>query len=213
MTKKVYGQRKEYIRSSFDLQDLLPDPFSMFSKWFEDALKGGIQEPNVMILATVGKNCQPSARIVLLKESDKSGFVFFTNYQSRKGKEIEENPHGTLLFPWHTIQRQVRIEGRIERLSEATSNEYFQTRPIGSQIGAWISPQSSEIPSREFLEEKVKKFNLERKNRTIPKPPFWGGYKLIPDLFEFWQGRENRLHDRFECYLEKGNWKIRRLAP
>lgn len=213
MTKIVYTYRKDYNRGSILPQDLQPDPFDMFSKWFEDAVNRGIEEPNAMVLATVGKNLRPSARIVLLRESDHLGFVFFTNYQSKKGKQITENSMGALLFPWQSIQRQIRIEGFIEKLSEKASDEYFHSRPEGSLASAWISPQSSVIPSREFLEKKVEKFKVEYKDKTIPKPPFWGGYKLIPDLFEFWQGRENRLHDRFEYYREEEDWKLRRLAP
>jgi pyridoxamine-phosphate oxidase len=213
MPKIVYTYRKDYNNGSLALEDLLPDPFDMFSKWFEDAVKNGIEEPNAMILATVGKNFRPSSRIVLLRESDHIGFIFYSNYQSKKGKQIIENPAGSLLFPWHPVQRQVRIEGFIEKLSEKESNEYFQSRPEGSLVTAWISPQSREIPSREFLEDSAEKFRLKNNGKVIPKPPFWGGYKLIPDLFEFWQGRANRLHDRFEYYREEEDWKLRRLAP
>jgi pyridoxamine 5'-phosphate oxidase len=213
MTKIVYNYRKDYNRGSILPQDLQADPFDMFSKWFNDAANSGIEEPNAMVLATVGKNLRPSVRIVLLRESDHIGFVFYTNYQSKKGRQIGENSMGSLLFPWHSIQRQVRIEGFIEKMSEKASEEYFHSRPEASLISAWISPQSSEIPSREFLKEKVRKFQLEYKDKVVPKPPFWGGYKLIPDLFEFWQGRENRLHDRFEYYREEEDWKLRRLAP
>jgi pyridoxamine 5'-phosphate oxidase len=194
-------------------QELLPDPFDQFSKWFQDAVNNGIEEPNAMILSTVGKNYRPSARIILLKESDSEGFIFYTNYQSRKGKQIEENSYGALLFPWHTVQRQIRIEGKIERLPETASDKYFQTRPEGSKVSALISPQSCEIPSREILEEQAEKFKNEFRNKTIKRPSFWGGYRLIPDLFEFWQGHENRLHDRFEYFLSGNEWKIRRLAP
>jgi pyridoxamine 5'-phosphate oxidase len=213
MPKIVYTYRKDYDKGILTLEDLLPDPFDMFSTWFEDAAKNGIEEPNAMVLATVGKNYRPSLRIVLLRESDNIGFIFFTNYQSKKGKQIEENPAGSLLFPWHSVQRQIRIEGYIEKLSEKASNEYFQSRPIESLVSAWISPQSREIHSREFLEDSAQKFKFKNEGKAITRPPFWGGYKLIPDLFEFWQGRANRLHDRFEYYREEEDWKLRRLAP
>jgi pyridoxamine 5'-phosphate oxidase len=213
MSKIIYPFRKEYSSGTLTSNDLLPDPFDMFSKWFEDASRSGIEEPNAMVLSTVGKNYRPSSRIVLLRESDKIGFIFFTNYQSKKGKQIDEISMGALLFPWHAMQRQVRIEGFLEIIPEKASSEYFESRPKESLVAAWISPQSREIPSRDYLDENVLKFKIKYKDKQIPKPPFWGGYKLIPDLFEFWQGRENRLHDRFEYYREEKDWKIRRLAP
>ena len=153
------------------------------------------------------------SRMVLLKEFTHEGFTFFTHYNSKKGRQIEQNPYGAILFPWNMLERQVRIEGKIEKVSPEKSDEYFQSRPEGSRIGAWTSPQSQEIPSREMLEDQENKFRKDFITTTIPRPPQWGGYCLVPDFFEFWQGRESRLHDRFEYYSEKESWKIRRLAP
>jgi pyridoxamine 5'-phosphate oxidase len=196
-----------------DRTDLLPDPIEQFNKWFADAEIEGIEEPNVMILSTTGVNQRPASRIVLLKDCTINGFSFFTNYGSKKGRQISENPFGSLLFPWHTIERQVRVEGKIEKLSEEISDQYFKSRPAGSRLGAWASQQSTEIPSREFLENREKEFILKFKDGIIPRPPDWGGYILRPDLFEFWQGRKSRLHDRFQYTLEKDSWKITRLSP
>jgi pyridoxamine 5'-phosphate oxidase len=194
-------------------EQLKSDPFDQFREWYDEAIASNMTDPNAMILATCGANKRPSSRIVLLKEVANDGFTFFTNYHSKKGCQIEENPLGSLLFPWHSVERQVRIEGIIVKISPAKSDEYFNNRSEGSRIGAWTSPQSQEIPSREFLEIMEEKYKNAFKADTLPRPPHWGGYKLLPDLFEFWQGRENRLHDRFEYYKKKGFWKIRRLAP
>ena len=213
MTKELYSYRKDYKRGQLNPREMLPDPFDQFSTWFQEAANDGIEEPNAMILATVGNNHRPSARIVLLKESDSKGFIFYTNYQSKKGKQIDDNSYGALLFPWHTIHRQVRIEGTIERLTEVASDKYFQTRPAGSQIGAWVSQQSKEIAIQEELDKQAEILKNKYKNKEIPRPHYWGGFRLVPDLFEFWQGRENRLHDRFEYFLSGNEWKIRRLAP
>jgi pyridoxamine 5'-phosphate oxidase len=205
--------RKDYSREIISPEEILPDPFDVFASWFENAAISGIDEPDAMVLATTGKNLRPAARIVLLKEYDNTGFIFYTNYQGRKAKQIEDNAYGALLFPWHAIQRQVRIEGMIEKLPESTSDEYFLSRPTESKIGAWISPQSQEIPSRAFLEKEIINFKENYKETDIPRPPHWGGYRLIPDLYEFWQGRSARLHDRIEYYRENDHWKYRRLAP
>jgi pyridoxamine 5'-phosphate oxidase len=213
MTKELYSYRKDYKREHINPMEMLPDPFDQFSTWFQEAASDGIEEPNAMILATVGNNHRPSARIVLLKESDGKGFIFYTNYQSKKAKQIDDNPYGALLFPWHTIHRQVRIEGNIERLTEAASDKYFQTRPAGSQIGAWVSQQSKEIAIQEELDKQAEILKNNYRNKEIPRPPYWGGFRLVPDLFEFWQGRENRLHDRFEYFLSGNEWRIRRRAP
>lgn len=210
---KLYDYRKEYTQLKLDQEDLLPDPIDQFNKWFADAEHWGIEEPNAMVLSTVGKNLRPSSRIVLLKECSGNSFSFFTNYNSKKGLQINENPYACLIFPWHTMERQVRVEGKLEKLPDSLSDEYYNNRPFGSRLGAWASEQSKEIPSREYLERKEAEFKEIFKENSIPRPPHWGGYKLIPDLFEFWQGRENRLHDRFEYVPESDKWKIRRLSP
>jgi pyridoxamine 5'-phosphate oxidase len=209
----LFHYRKEYKQLKLNREELLADPFNQFNKWFDDAEKAGIEEPNAMILSTSGNNLRPSSRIVLLKNYTSDGFSFFTNYDSKKGQQISENPYASLLFPWHNIERQVRIEGMIEKLSEEISDEYFQNRSVGSRLGAWTSKQSREIPSREFLEKKEQEFKIIFKVGIIPRPSDWGGYILKPDLFEFWQGRENRLHDRFEYKIVKSGWKINRLSP
>lgn len=205
--------RKEYEKEKMFESDLSGNPFKQFDNWFAEVADKGIQEPNVMVLSTVSDTCRPSSRIVLLKELSDKGFSFFTNYQSKKGKHINKNPFGSLLFPWHTIERQIRIEGVIEKISEAESDAYYNSRPAGSRIGAWASPQSTEIPSRKYLEDLESKFKQKFQHGNIPRPSNWGGYRLIPDLFEFWQGRDHRLHDRIEYKLIEKSWIIRRLAP
>ena len=203
---ELYQLRNEYLNGSLSEDELNPE-------WFDQVLASGLPDPNAMILSTCGSDMRPSSRIVLLKEYTQEGYTFFTNYYSKKGRQIEQNPYGSLLFPWNALERQVRIEGKIVKVDASKSDEYYQNRPDGSRIGAWTSPQSEEIPSREFLEIMEEKLSKEFKASTIPRPQQWGGYRLIPDLFEFWQGRESRLHDRFEYYPDKGSWKIRRLAP
>lgn len=188
------------------------NPVKQFAKWYEVVLKSGLKEPTAMTLATASKGGVPSARTVLLKGYDEKGFLFFTNYGSRKGRELSENPFAELLFYWMDLRKQVRISGRVEKVSKEESEKYFKTRPLNSQIGAWASRQSEIIPDRKFLEEKYKEYS-EKYKEDVPLPPFWGGFRLIPERFEFWQGRENRLHDRI-CYLKKnGEWEIMRLAP
>ncbi len=189
------------------------NPFIQFGKWYEGILNSKLNEPTSMMLSTADVNGNPSARIVLLKEIDDSGFVFYTNYGSRKGKDLKENPKAALTFFWDELLRQIRIEGRIEKISIETSREYFSSRPRESQIGAWVSEQSSVIPNREILENKFDELEEKFGNEEIPLPDFWGGYRVIPNYFEFWQGRENRLHDRI-CYNKENNeWKIFRIAP
>jgi len=205
--------RTEYSHGSLLIEHLKPDPFEQFREWLDQAIFSGISDPNAMVLSTCGSDMRPSSRIVLLKEITTEGFTFFTNYNSRKGKHIEQNPYGSLLFPWHSLERQVRIEGVVQKISAEKSDEYFHSRPEESRIGAWTSPQSEEIPSREYLETLEKKFRSKFETSIIPRPPQWGGYRLLPDRFEFWQGCESRLHDRFEYYLENQVWIIRRLAP
>jgi pyridoxamine 5'-phosphate oxidase len=189
------------------------NPFIQFSEWYESILNFKINEPTAMMLSTADVNGNPSARIVLLKEIDNSGFIFYTNYGSRKGKDLKENPKAALTFFWDELRRQIRIEGRIEKIRRETSKEYFSSRPHESQIGAWVSAQSSVIPNREILENKFDELKEKFGNEEIPLPDFWGGYRLVPNYFEFWQGRENRLHDRI-CYeKENDEWKIFRIAP
>ena len=188
------------------------NPVKQFAKWYKTVLKSGLKEPTAMTLATASKGGVPSARTVLLKGYDEKGFLFFTNYGSRKGRELSENPFAELLFYWMDLRKQVRISGRVEKVSKEESEKYFKTRPLNSQIGAWASRQSKIIRDRKFLEEKYKEYS-EKYKEDVPLPPFWGGFRLIPERFEFWQGRENRLHDRI-CYLKKnGEWEIMRLAP
>ncbi|MDQ3142434.1 MAG: pyridoxamine 5'-phosphate oxidase [Bacteroidota bacterium] len=203
--------RKEYQKDSLNESTLKKDPWVQFTEWFDEACASDILEPNSMCLSTVNASLKPSSRIVLLKEIKKEGFVFFSNYQSRKAKDLEENPNACLNFLWKELERQVRIEGLVQKISEEESTKYFNSRPRGSMIGSFISPQSQVIPNRELL---VKKFQeLENSLDAISKPEHWGGYILIPDYFEFWQGRPNRLHDRFRYTKLENVWQPDRLAP
>ncbi len=203
----------DYEENELNEDNLIQDPFKQFDIWLEDAINEGLDDPNVMILSTVSESNRPSSRIVLLKEFNQKGFTFYSNYHSKKGKHLKKNSYGSFLFPWHTMKRQVRIEGKIDKISQEESDAYFDTRPFGSKIEAWASPQSEKIPSRDFLENKEKELNQKFEGRSVPRPSNWGGYRLIPDLFEFWQERGNRLHDRFEFNLVKNKWIIKRLAP
>jgi pyridoxamine 5'-phosphate oxidase len=206
--------RKSYQRAELNDLDLAKDPFDQFSQWWKDALDANLNEPNALTLATVSADGQPAARTVLLKGISSHGFEFYTNYQSRKAREMEQNPKVALLFFWKELERQIRVEGLVEKVSRERSKEYFQSRPLGSQIGAWASPQSKVIEDREDLENAVAV--IEEKfigQDPLPLPDHWGGYIVKPHLFEFWQGRPDRLHDRFEYMMENANWIIRRLAP
>lgn len=205
--------RKEYKLQSLLEKDADPDPVKQFQQWWNEAILSNIEEPNAMTLATSDKHGKPSARIVLLKGLSNDGFVFFTNYESRKGNELKENPQTYLLFFWKELERQVRIEGTVTKTSEEKSIEYFLSRPVLSKIGAWSSPQSSVIQSRDDLEKNVVKYQQQFSDGLIPKPPHWGGYIVKPTLFEFWQGRANRLHDRLQYTLNNDKWIIERLAP
>ena len=204
--------REEYMRAGLHERDLAPDPLAQFGAWFEQALRSGVALPNAMTLATATRDGRPSAREVLLKGFDARGFVFFTNYGSRKGRELGENPRAVLHFCWKELERQVGIEGSVERVSAAESDAYFASRPLGSRLSAAISPQSKTVASREVLESKLEEAS-KRWRDAPPRPPHWGGYLLAADVFEFWQGRKDRLHDRLR-YLRAGPaWKIERLAP
>lgn len=211
---EISNLRNEYRLAALDEDTLLRDPFLQFEKWMEEAIKAQLREPNAMVLSTADKNGAPSARTVLLKLYDRSGLVFFTNYNSRKSREIGENPQAALLFPWLDLERQVIVMGKVEKVSTSESMKYFASRPRGSQLGAWSSEQSSVVSSRQLLMMQFEKMKEKFKQGEIPLPDFWGGYRVIPYRFEFWQGRENRLHDRFEFTLQSnGDWKIERLAP
>lgn len=214
MVKKNLGHlRQDYAAATFDESVAHSHPFSQFGYWFDQALDSGIPEPNAMTLATVDKEGKPRARVVLLKTLDETGFVFFTNYESDKGKQLIIKPFASLVFLWIEMQRQVRIEGRVEKVTEEESDAYFAVRPKSSQIGAWASPQSQEIPNRLFLEERYQEFEKKFENGEVPRPPFWGGFRLIPERIEFWQGRQNRLHDRLVYERNEGQWAMKRLAP
>jgi pyridoxamine 5'-phosphate oxidase len=205
--------RKEYTYSQLEIDNLDIDPLVQFRYWLNDALKANVSEPTAMMLSTVGNEGIPSSRVVLLKNLDHDGFTFFSNYESRKGIQITQNPNASLLFFWPQIERQVRIEGRVSKTSRHISDEYFLSRPEGSKIGAWASPQSRRVPSREYHENLQKDYSQQFKSKVLERPQNWGGYKLFPHTIEFWQGRENRLHDRFEYKLNGSIWEIHRLAP
>ena len=204
--------RKNYTFGQLSETEVPPNPLSLFQLWFDQAIKAECPEPNSMTLATADAAGNPSARIVLLKGADETGFTFFTNYDSQKGKELAVRPQAALLFHWHELERQVRIKGVVERVNPAESDEYFQSRPAASRIGAWASPQSAEIPNREFLEEAEKRFAADFGDKP-PRPDHWGGYRLRPTEIEFWQGRPSRLHDRIHYQLDGAQWRITRLAP
>lgn len=204
--------RKNYTFGQLSETEVPSNPLSLFQLWFDQAVKAECPEPNSMTLATADATGNPSARIVLLKGADEAGFTFFTNYESQKGKDLAIRPQAALLFHWHELERQVRIKGIVERVSPTESDEYFQSRPAASRIGAWASPQSTEIPNREFLEEAEKRFAADFGDKP-PRPDHWGGYRLHPTEIEFWQGRPSRLHDRIHYQLDGDHWRISRLAP
>lgn len=211
----ISALRREYTRDGLDRNDLDDNPYRQFDTWFEQASTAGLVEPNAMSLATVSAAGEPSLRTVLLKTYDERGFVFFTNYNSHKAQDIAANPNVALLFAWLDFERQVRISGRAEKVPARESLSYFARRPRGSQLGAWISAQSSVISSRQMLEMQFAKIREKFDKGEVPLPDFWGGYRVVPSAFEFWQGRENRLHDRFVYRMgdDPQGWRIDRLAP
>lgn len=205
--------RKEYTQKGLDESELTPSPFTLFDQWLRLALESTLPEPYAMTLATATPQGSPSARIVLLRQFDKRGFVYFTNYESRKGRETLVNPQGALLFYWAELERQVRIEGKIETIDPAESDEYHNKRPPNSRLSAVASPQSEPIPNRQTLEARVEELTRQYPDGNIPRPPHWGGYRLVPSYFEFWQGRVSRLHDRLIYRLDGTAWTTGRLAP
>ena len=214
MSNNIADIRKDYKLQSFSESESLPDPFAQFAKWWNEALDAGVDEVNAMTLATASADGMPDARIVLLKGFDPTGFTFFTNYDSAKGAQLLENPLACLVFFWKELERQVRISGLVVMVSATESDAYFNTRPEGSRIGAWASPQSQTIDSREWLEENERKMREQFPDGVINRPQHWGGYRVKPTRIEFWQGRPSRLHDRIRYNLQtKGTWKIERLAP
>ena len=213
MKHDIAGIRTDYKLKSLDESDVQSDAIDQFTRWWQEALESDIYEVNAMTLATADKNGRPLARIVLLKDYDENGFVFFTNYASIKGNQLAENPAACLLFFWKELERQVRIEGVAEKISEADSDAYFYSRPEGSRIGAWTSPQSQPIPGRSFLENKYLELTEQYKGKEVPRPPHWGGYIVRPQKIEFWQGRPSRLHDRILYTKNESGWTIERIAP
>lgn len=209
---KLADLRKSYMMGSLSEEDVTPNPIDQFKIWFDQAQHAELPEPNAMTVASVDENGKPSSRVVLIKDVSPQGFVFFTNYNSRKGLALQANPHAALLFFWPELERQIRIEGSIEKVSDQESDEYFHSRPLDSRIGAWASPQSQVISGRSVLVAKAAEYALKFALNP-PRPPHWGGFRVKPEVLEFWQGRPSRLHDRIRYTLHQNQWKIERLAP
>jgi pyridoxamine 5'-phosphate oxidase len=213
MTTSLADLRKDYTLNGLDITDVLPDPIAQFQVWFDAALAAGVHEPNAMHLATVDPDGQPSGRVVLVKDVDARGFCFYTNYASRKGYELTARPVASLTFFWPELERQVRVEGDVETVSEAESDAYFNSRPRGSQLGAWVSHQSEVIASRDVLVAEQVRLEAHYADQPVPRPSHWGGFRVRPRRIEFWQGRPSRLHDRLRYRLDAGTWVLERLAP
>ena len=210
---EIANIRREWSSRKLDESNVSSNPFGQFSEWMREAIDADILDPNAMTLATADKSGVPSARIVLLKSIDEKGLVFYTNYESKKAKDLLENPRASVVLFWKELERQIRVIGTVEKISQKESEEYFTTRPYESQIGAWASKQSSELKGRESLEKKFVEIKSKYPEGKVPLPDFWGGFRIIPEQFEFWQGRPSRLHDRIAYFKEKVKWKIVRLAP
>ena len=213
MTTNIADLRKDYTLNGLDQTDVSPDPIVQFQQWFAAALAAGVHEPNAMHLATINPEGRPEGRIVLVKGVDAAGFSFYTNYNSQKGISLGANPMASLTFFWPELERQVRIEGWVEKVSETESDTYFNSRPRGSQLGAWVSQQSQVIAGRDVLTSQQEELENRFNGQPIPRPPHWGGFRVIPDKIEFWQGRPSRLHDRIRYRLEAGTWLIERVSP
>jgi pyridoxamine 5'-phosphate oxidase len=213
VTPTIADMRREYGLAGLSEADAGDDPFALFRRWFDQVTAAGVHEPNAFVLSTVAADGGPSSRMVLLKALDARGFTFFTNYDSRKGRELAADPRAALLFPWHPLERQVRVEGTVEVVTAAESDDYFRNRPLGSRLGAWASPQSAVIPDRAFLERAHAELTAKHPDGVVPRPPNWGGYRVLPAAFEFWQGRPSRLHDRIRFARAGDGWVRDRLAP
>ena len=210
---EIAAMRQDYTIGELLESSAPPEPWELFSSWFEIARNAKILEPNAMILSTVTQDGQPTSRVVLLKDFDQSGLVFFTNYLSQKGEQLAHNPRASILFWWESLQRQIRIEGVVVKIGEEESDTYFQSRPYGSRLGAWVSEQSQLIVDRTVLEKRQIEFEEKFAEGNVPRPDHWGGYRLTPNKFEFWQGRSNRLHDRLLYQMQQDAWTRARLAP
>lgn len=213
LKKYINSLRHDFTLKHLDESIIEKEPFSQFEAWLKEAMQAEIPDPNAFILSTASAQGKPSGRVLLLRDYSSSGFVFYTNYNSRKGRDIESNPFASITFFWQQLERQVRIEGKLQKLAPEKSNEYFNSRPRESRIGAWTSTQSERIENRKVLDDLNQKYTQKFQNKEIPRPKHWGGYQLIPDNIEFWQGRPGRLHDRLVYNLENGSWRISRLAP
>lgn len=209
----LYQMRKEYAAGSLNEEDMASDPIQEFEEWMDAAVSAGLSEPNAMTVATATLDGKPSVRVVLLKELNYNGFVFFSNYNSRKGRELKANPFAAVLFDWHNLERQVRIEGMVEKLSDEESDEYFDARPESAKIGAWASPQSRIVKNRDELEKLQEEIEDQFDEMPVHRPGHWGGYLIRPNCMEFWQGRPNRMHDRIVYYKTEEGWTMHRLAP
>lgn len=209
----LFDLREEFLQKTLNESDVLLNPMDQFELWMNEAIEAMVKEPNAMNLATVGTDLRPASRIVLLKQIKRDGFVFFTNYESKKAEQLAENPNCALNFVWLELERQIRIEGRAEKIPGVESDLYFESRPSNSRLGAWASPQSKIIPDRKYLEHLLNDFNREFDGKEIPRPDNWGGYIVKPVLFEFWQGRASRLHDRIQYKKTSSGWVINRIAP